>query len=480
MQKMCCGGQLYDLPTDQVCCYGEMVSPGNCPDLTVTIISSCQSPCLVSTNQTTTVSATSEGALGEVTYSWDFGGATLSDDETDSSGIVINAAGSSGAQGGASHTLDFKNVPPGTVVVITVTATDSFYRNGSIVQRSASHSFTVMVLKVSLTVDGVEEAKKTDPGALVVRNHDNNNAPRVKVTLEQVLPATWQGNVVLSKNNSNIKVYDSATGGTELTFNGTDNKFSNTSDLPKDLYVEGATASTSMRDVELSLQAENNSTSSDTAKFTVLWVDQPTVAVAGSVSDDNDKKDEYKLSTAANTYNLGLQAFIGNPDDGSHWGWGFESRANVHPSGFDYPNSDLTFERDVESRAWKGNGQESLPGGKDFFPSIPPGNDTAAPFNDANPEPNGKIYDFDGPGLVIMNAPQNEIRRSRHNFKTFASITVCGQSVRCSPVRNHYVRFSMKQLNAPSGINWQIIDPPDVQNDKQAGDGSTPLSWNLE
>jgi len=38
----------------------------------------------------------------------------------------------------------------------------------------------------------------------------------------------------------------------------------------------------------------------------------------------------------------------------------------------------------------------------------------------------------------------------------------------------------MKQIDFPSGTNWVPVDPSDVTGDKQAGDGITTLTWDLQ
>jgi len=330
------------------------------------------------------------------------------------------------------------------------------------------------VFNVDLDIDGVADDKEETIGGLVVKRADGNNAPRKKITLDSTLTI---GNVTLDKNNTTkVKVFTAATGGTEITFNETDNKFP-VGDLPKDLYVEGATESATMRDVTLTLT--HNLGSSDTVKFTVLWVDLPTVKVGASdtVSDDNDKRDAYKGWTVANTYNLGPQEY--DEDFVARMGWGTEAGAGAHPPGFDFPANNIKLERDAEFHDWIGNGNSTILQ-ESFSASIPPGDDTGpAGARDNNPDPNGFIYDWDAPGLSVATAPENQIKRTRNNFKAFASITVDGTAVRCSPVREYFVRFSMKQLDAPNGTNWVVIAPPDVANDKQAGNGTTKLSWDL-
>ena len=75
---------------------------------------------------------------------------------------------------------------------------------------------------VDIDIEGVADDQETTVGGLVVRNHDGNNAPRKKITLASTAAS---GNVTLTRNNTKVKVFTAATGGTEITFNGIDNKF---------------------------------------------------------------------------------------------------------------------------------------------------------------------------------------------------------------------------------------------------------------
>ncbi|MHB0913959.1 MAG: T9SS type A sorting domain-containing protein [Armatimonadota bacterium] len=118
-------------------------------------------------------------------------------------------------------------------------------------------------------LDVSDDENEDSPGMVVVRNCDGNGAGRKAITLPNA-GGSFSGNLILSRNNSKLKVYDALTGGNEITFNGTDNKFPNSS-LPKTLYVEGYEASDSTGDAVLTLQAEN-AANSDSVSFTVLWV----------------------------------------------------------------------------------------------------------------------------------------------------------------------------------------------------------------
>jgi hypothetical protein len=340
----------------------------------------------------------------------------------------------------------------------------------------SSKAVTVKVVQADLDIQGLSEADEDSVGGLVVRNFDTNSAPRKRIIIQKIAPSSFTGNVILTSGSTKIKAFTAATGGTEITFNGTDNKFAN-SGLPKDLFVEGTGFSDTMRDVQLRTEIENVANSNDTVSFTVLWVDQPVVLTAGTISADNDKKNGYQGWTVANTLSLGVQFY--NANFGARMGWGTEAGALVHPSNFNYPGNDLKLEREVEFHDWIGNGTSSIDQ-RSFSASIPPANDTGPPAaRDDNPPPNGIIYDWDAPGLAIPSAPQNQIRRTRNNFKAFASITIDGTAVRSSPIRNYFVRFSMKQTAPGNGSTWVILNPVDVVGDNQAGNGTTTLTWNL-
>src|SRR5262249_8440757 len=157
--------------------------------------------------------------------------------------------------------------------------------------------------------------------------------------------------------------------------------------------------------------------------------------------------------------------------NGFSWSWGTEARATVHPKDFSYPVSNpdhgLKLARDWENKTWFGNGPS--PDSQDSFnENIPPGNDTSGPdLRVDTPSKNGVIFDLDAPGFDFIVAPQGTIFRFRANFKSFASITVGGVAVRASKVRDYFIRFSLKQTEGPQGVNWVILDPPDVKKDNQ-------------
>ncbi|MDB5103566.1 MAG: hypothetical protein JWP91_1255 [Fibrobacteres bacterium] len=330
--------------------------------------------------------------------------------------------------------------------------------------------------KVEVDVAGVAAAKKKTDGALVVRNFDGNGAPRKKFTVKKVVdPAGFAGSVLVQCASDKVKIFDAEKAGTQIQLDGSKNKFANAS-LPKDLWVEGFKASDAMADIEVSIDIVGGAAKADSFKLTVLWVDKPTVALAGAMSADNDKRDDYKNWTKAGTYALGLQDY--NANYGARKGWGSEASAKVHPAAFKFAGNDLKLERDYYYRDYNGN---AIMDKGDYTANPPPGNDTGpANARDDNPDPNGIIYDWDAAGLGIPDKPKGTILRTRNNFKAFASITVEGKSVRCSEVREYRIRFSQQQTKDPHGAEWKVINPPDLAGDNEAAHGTTNVTWDLK
>jgi len=327
---------------------------------------------------------------------------------------------------------------------------------------------------VSFDIAGVPDAQKLTVGGLVAMSSDSNAAPRAQITIGQSSVA-----VALSENNANVSIFTAPTGGTQLTFNGTDNVFQ-PSQLPLNLYVQGVQYSTAMRDVELDATPVGSQAATSAVKFTVLWVSQPTISFAGTVSTADTSSEAYKDSTVADTLELGLQHY--NAAVGRRLGWGYEVQATVYPSDFDYPGVDLTLARDNAFHDWIGDGKETILPLRGFS-VLPAANDTSGPVWESIVSSNNHelIFDLDSPGLPdTVVAKKGTVERSRNNFKEFATINLNGTIVRVSPVRDFFVRFSMKQTKGHKGSDWVVIKPRDVKGDDEAGYGSTELTWNLK
>lgn len=149
----------------------------------------------------------------------------------------------------------------------------------------------------------------------------------------------------------------------------------------------------------------------------------------------------------------------------------------MHPAAFEYGLLSVFLNRNAECKTWQGS---------DLMHHDPYGNDkTMDPaFRDDDPtnsDPIGAIYDLDAPGLGIGVANVNTIRRYRANFEAFATLPWNDSppdEVRASVVVNYYVRFSVKQVDSPTGSTWVLVN--DVPGDNAAGYGTTSLAWNLQ
>ena len=144
-----CSGTSYD-PNNQECCYGVVVPQGECKDLEVTITSDCSDPCVMGVGGTMQFTASVSGALGTVTYLWDFGG----------------GANVSSTEGEGPITATFTDSLAVGNVSIAVTATETIYNGNSTVTRTATATTVVSVLKVKsieVTSDVAGASKNPPP-----------------------------------------------------------------------------------------------------------------------------------------------------------------------------------------------------------------------------------------------------------------------------------------------------------------------------
>ena len=391
--------------------------------------------------------------------------------------VKLSGPSASNARTSSAGVAEFPGLKPGAYTIEI--AAEGLVGTTETVQVSEGKTAPVTVrLKAptcKLTLAGLADPKKRTEGALLVRDFDGNQAPRKKLTIGRCEPAAFSGSVLLRCASPKVKFFKVAAGGTAIALDGAQNRFA-TGSLPVDVWVQGTDSSASMRDVEVSVDIEGGAAKADTVALTVLWVDQPNVALSGSMDVNDAKRSAYKAWTKDGRGLLGLQEY--NNSFGARMGWGSEASAKVHPAGFRHPSADLKLERDYDFNDFRGNAVMSH-GAPNAV--VPPGNDTGpAQARDDDPEPNDTIYDWDAAGLPVPAEPEHTIYRTRNHFRAFASITLDGKPVRCSPVRDYFIRFSQKQTKAGGGSDWRVIDPPDVPGDKQAGHGTTKTTWDLK
>jgi len=196
------------------------------------------------------------------------------------------------------------------------------------------------VIDINLDMEGVADEKETIPGGFIALNDDDDdnnhtadkdeNGPIVasgqpdsndednliKITCKKVLPTTFTGHVTL-RAGTGIKVWENATkGGTIITL---PKQYNTPGDLPKELYVEGTSRSTSVRDNYVRLEYEiGGKIFKDEIKLTVI--DVQTVDVDSTADSDsykiasvlasNQVPDEHFITVKGITGNIALKATI--------------------------------------------------------------------------------------------------------------------------------------------------------------------------
>lgn len=343
------------------------------------------------------------------------------------------------------------------------------------------------MVRMKLMIDGVSEADKNTKGGLVVKTftagaYDTAAPPRKKITIQSVEPSTWTGDVLLTVSGK-VSVYTALTGGTALTFNGTDNKFASSA-LPKDLYVQGEDASDSSRDVEIKAAISGSDAGADTVKFTVLWV-SVTGNLSGELAQDNAGRTDYLSRAHVATLGTLLEF-----DD--RWGIGAEFVGTCSPSDFQPTDfgAYIQLERDSDSASFDGNGQHvyyPLAGGSTGFNGkIPDGNDCVANFaplalRDDDPQSgnsSGVIYDWDDAGCTAYVAAVGDIGRIRMNGREFAAIKLAGGTkVRCAETYPWCIALSMKKT---AGGRFAWTQENGVAGDNFCRSGTIAnLTWNM-
>jgi hypothetical protein len=332
---------------------------------------------------------------------------------------------------------------------------------------------------------GLTDVQKQNPGGIVVRNFDGNNAPRKGIVLRK---PSWDGVVVLTRSNYHpkVKVYTEPSGGTEIAFPAGKKEFS-TNDLPMHLYVQGDLASDNMRDVTLTLYNKDDPSENDWVAFTVLWVEISwKKGPAETVTDTNSKIEDYDAfnddhSPYLERHNFTLPSELRR-------GWGYEITGTVQPPDFT--------EQVGWAQDWQMRGSLRIP----FDPPRPelttptqdvdwtadypvhsndgPGDD----WQDKVVDGQGRVFFLDFPGPTRTAQLRLTIKRCRANFKVAAiyNLDAAHTRQRCSEIRKHYVAMSIIQNIDPSGNDWGDVDNIPLDDGLAVEGQWGKLSWDRE
>lgn len=245
-----------------------------------------------------------------------------------------------------------------------------------------------------------------------------------------------------------------------------------------------------MCDVTLTLQPQGVSGGADSVKYTVLWVGPIGVTFSGSVSTDNDKRENWKNTITANgTYDLGPEGFkqyTGEP--AASLGIGYEEHALVFPINFGYPAGSVyagvTFEfaRKIQKSFYKGmNGSDFDAEWSDA--DLREENDPVAWQDDTPSVPWGEIYDLDDPRIYTNETKAAGYKeRVRDDFEATVWVNIPGfPIIQCSDARQFHVCISIVQVDSPSGSHWVFDNEYNAAGDNNGGYGLLQYAtWNLQ
>lgn len=397
---------------------------------------------------------------------------STSDSDTDDARTI--------AHGDSGNTGVVKQLPGGKLEITFDVTIGSLTGRPFEYERITARFELKLPCKVDLAAKGVADGEEESVGALVVKNGDGNDAPRLPVSMRRVKGLT--GDLVLNRVTSRLKVFTAAKGGAEIAFDGSSNRFANAS-LPKTVYVEGFEQSDAMRDAALTLEMADDPECKDTVKFTVLWVEPPEFRLTGAQSVSADDAAAPPLVAAQGDDHLGFHTLTGSPDAGPSWST--ETSGRVHPDGFDYPGIVVAIAHAIDYEAWGRTAQSAKYRriGKEKYVDVTRKDQSIVlkqHDRDDDPAPDDRIYNLNAPGLSDFRAPAGFVARVRANVNAAAYVLKGRRTAtRCSEIRDHWLRFSV--VYVASGSTTAATPLSDVPGDNDAQEGpAQKLSWDLQ
>jgi hypothetical protein len=223
--------------------------------------------------------------------------------------------------------------------------------------------------------------------------------------------------------------------------------------------ISGITESSTSNNIFLEAKAGDATLAG--RSFTVVEVTL-SLRTSGQFSADNAARNA--LNDYLGSYDLGTR--FANGTGGSAWSTVVEIVGTVKPSNFTHA---ILIDRTIiSSRIYQESSLLTNLSKDDVV-------DTSLPFaRDDDPQPNGKVYDADGPTMEANPPPSvGTTLRRRTNFYQYAWINTATPA-RVSANLNWYCRLSV--IYTSSG--FQLSNS--VQGDNVAAAGTTNLSWNLQ
>ena len=302
----------------------------------------------------------------------------------------------------------------------------------------------------ALVVDVVSKPKVKIGDLKAVIKNDTAN---VTVT---ITPATPAPNVTLTLSTR------SGTGAAQFTSN---NSTSMTITQTTQVEIKGLTESSTRDNVRIEAK-DDQGKKLDDEDFSVLWV-TITIRTSGSISSDNNAKSVIGQVQGNSSPTLGPTRHTGSlAAIGQFWGNAVELVGTVAPKNFD---EKIMLDRQRLAANYFFGANNSLETGNSGGAKVDTSN---VILRDDDPKPNGKIYDYDAPGLGNLppSVAIGTTRRQRINFHQFAM----WNGKKASDDFPWFARISIVKTAGTDAL------ATDVPGDNVAGQGSTPLTWNLQ
>ena len=254
----------------------------------------------------------------------------------------------------------------------------------------------------------------------------------------------------------------SGTGNAQFTSN---NSTSMTITQTTTIEIKGLTESSTRDNVRIEAK-DAQGKKLDDEDFSVLWV---TLAIrtSGSVSSENAARAAIGQVQGNTSPSLGTVYHSGATSArGNFWGNAVEFVGTVAPSNF---QERVMLDRArVATNVYYGPNNVLETGNSGGAQ----GDTSPAVLRDDDPRPNGKVYDYDAPGIPTLppSAVVGTTRRQRINLNEFAMYN----GKKASADLPWFSRMSIVRTTGRDAI----IN--DVPGDNVAGSGTTPLTWNLQ
>ncbi len=296
------------------------------------------------------------------------------------------------------------------------------------------------IAKPKAKISDLKAVVKNDTGSVTVTITPATPAPNVTLTLST---RSGTGAAQFASNNS-----------TSLTITQTTN-----------VDIKGLTESSTRDNIRIEAK-DDQGKKLDDEDFSVLWV-TISIRTSGSISSDNNAKSVIGQVQGNSSPTLGTVRHTGAMSAmGQFWGNAVELVGTVAPKNFE---EKIMLDRQRIAANYFIGANNSLETGNSGGARSDTSN---VVLRDDEPKPNGKIYDYDAPGLG--NLPQiyaaGTTRRQRINFRQFAMYN----GKKASDDFFWFARISIVKTAGTDALST------DVPGDNVAGQGSTLLSWNLQ